>query len=428
VNLLPNIWEPVTLPASYSKKADVVIDDLKKIMASYIDGHKPVDSSDYSISDGFPSLALACSYLDKVFPDEGWDLKGKLCLESTIAAMEKEKSLEMGMFSGLSGVLFSTYSLSDDMHRYKDLIQKLDLTLFDWTRSSVAEILENEEGGVKPHNFDLINGISGVGAYLLYRKETAETGKMLNSVLECIIRLTGDTDSEFKFYDYKKSAGVKRKEINLGLSHGIAGPLALLSSARMKRIKAKNIGSAITHLGEILQNTIIKDHGWNGWPSEANFDTSTMRYSGSKPLTRMAWCYGNPGISRALWLAGLAVKDQGLQELSIMTLKDVYKMPNKITMVDSSTFCHGSAGLAEITMRFFNDTKDEYYNRQAGMLIRNILSDYSKSSVYRFRNVSTDGRMEDRVGILEGMAGVLLVLLAARTAKEPSWDSMFLLK
>ena len=45
----------------------------------------------------------------------------------------------------------------------------------------------------------------------------------------------------------------------------------------------------------------------------------------------------------------------------------------------------------------------------------------------KLRDLEPDGRLVDCVGLIDGAAGVALVLLAASSPVEPAWDRVFLL-
>jgi hypothetical protein len=56
-----------------------------------------------------------------------------------------------------------------------------------------------------------------------------------------------------------------------------------------------------------------------------------------------------------------------------------------------------------------------------------LLGQYEPDSLFGFRNIERDGYRVDHPGLLTGAPGVALVLLAAATSTEPTWDRLFLL-
>jgi hypothetical protein len=108
-------------------------------------------------------------------------------------------------------------------------------------------------------------------------------------------------------------------------------------------------------------------------------------------------------------------------------MEAVYRRPLNARQIDSPTFCHGVAGLQQITLRFANETGAPFFVDAARTLHRQIMDAYEPQSLLGFRNLEPGGRPIDQPGLLDGAAGVALVLLAAASPVEPAWDALFLL-
>jgi hypothetical protein len=128
-----------------------------------------------------------------------------------------------------------------------------------------------------------------------------------------------------------------------------------------------------------------------------------------------------------LWLAGTARDRPEWRDLAIEAMAAVYRRPIPVRQIDSPTFCHGVAGLLQVTLRFANETRLPLFTDAAVDLTEWLLSAYEPDSLMGFRNWEPGGTRVDQPGLLEGAAGVLLTLLAAATDVEPSWDRVFLL-
>lgn len=99
---------------------------------------------------------------------------------------------------------------------------------------------------------------------------------------------------------------------NLGLAHGITGPLALLATAGRHGVTVAGHADAIDRIWAWLDRwrTGTGPRAW--WPetlSTAEHHAGSVRQPGPG---RPSWCYGTPGISRALQLAALSGWDTGL--------------------------------------------------------------------------------------------------------------------
>ena len=90
-------------------------------------------------------------------------------------------------------------------------------------------------------------------------------------------------------------------------------------------------------------------------------------------------------------------------------------------------FCHGVAGLLAITLRFAADTGLQIFVEQADRLTHQMLDRFQPESLLGFRNIEYDNNETDQPGLLDGAAGVAIVLLSASTGIEPVWDRAFLL-
>jgi len=143
--------------------------------------------------------------------------------------------------------------------------------------------------------------------------------------------------------------------------------------------------------------------------------------------SRAAWCYGAPGVARALWLAGVARDRPDWRNLAIEAMEAVYRRPIAARQIDSPTFCHGVSGLLQVTLRFANDTALPVFTDAAADLAEQLLSAYEPDSLLGYRNWEPGGTRVDQPGLLDGAPGVLLTLLAASTDAEPLWDRAFLL-
>jgi hypothetical protein len=128
-----------------------------------------------------------------------------------------------------------------------------------------------------------------------------------------------------------------------------------------------------------------------------------------------------------LWLAGAASGRSEYCDLALAAMMAVYERPIPMRRIDSPTLCHGVAGLLHVTLRFARDGAGEIFCTAAEELTAQLLDAHEPNSRFGYRDLKPSGERTDNPGLLEGAAGIALVLLAAATSVEPIWDRILML-
>lgn len=392
----------------------------------------------HGIAQGDAGLALMCGYLDACFPNEGWDATAHSYLALAARGAERSGYLATGLFSGLSGLAFAAWYLSRNGTRYQKLLTAIEGALLSQQTVGLAGALARQRQGVSVGLFDLISGLSGVGAYLLCRREHEEAVAALRAVLRALIALTAEEEGTPRWHTparFMSDEEVMLRlypngNLNCGLAHGIPGPLGLMALALHSGVEEEGLEGAIDRVASWLTSNRTDDAWGVNWPTAVALPPDGDSAAASSPPeepSRAAWCYGSPGIARALWFAGEALDNPGYRELAVETMEAVYRRPVRERRIDSPTFCHGVAGLLQITLRFANDTGLPLFAEAAQTLGEQLLSLYEPDSLLGYCSLEPGGQRVDQPGLLDGAPGVALVLLAAATDVEPTWDRLFLL-
>lgn len=394
----------------------------------------------YSVSQGYAGLAILCGYLDTCFSDEGWDTIGHHFIELAADDAVQQSYLPVGMFSGLSGLAFATWYLSKDGRRYRKLLTAIEEQL-SGRAVQLASRVSLQKRDFPVSQYDLISGLTGIGAYLLCRRESPESAAALDAVLSSLVELTREDAGLPRWYTPVHFLGDETMmrfnpygNLNCGLAHGIPGPLGLLSLALLSGVEIDGMREAIERAATWLLRYRLDDQWGVNWPTviPLGANGTIEARSSSNPVSpfdpsRTAWCYGSPGLVRALWFAGEALHKAEYQELAVSAMEAVYRRPLYARRIDSATFCHGVAGLTQITLRFARDTGLSQFTEAARTLGEQLLSLYDPDSLLGYYNLEPNGNRVDQPGLLDGVPGVVLVLLAAATDAEPTWDRLFLL-
>jgi hypothetical protein len=382
----------------------------------------------YGLAQGWAGLAVMAGYFDACFPGEEWDVVGHEYLALAARGAEALPYVPPGLWAGLSGTAFAAWMLSRGGTRYRRLLAALDAAILPQATATAAG-LAAQRGGVSVGQYDVISGLTGTGAYLLARRDDPAAAEELAALLTSLVALGGEDDGLPRWYspphllDEYMLQSYPSGNLNCGLAHGIPGPLGLLALAYQAGVIVPGQAEAIDRIAAWLAGHTVTDEWGVNWPTGVALDTPD-RAEGS---SRSAWCYGGPGVARALWLAGVALDQIRIRDLAVQAMEAVYRRPPAARRIDSPTFCHGVAGLLQITLRFAHDTGLPQFQEAARALTRQLLDLREPETLLGYRSIEQEGRRVDQPGLLDGAPGVALVLLAAAGGVEPGWDRIFLL-
>lgn len=269
--------------------------------------------------------------------------------------------------------------------------------------------------------FDTIRGLAGVGAHLLHHDPG---GTALRSVLRYLVRLTRPVDDGRRtvpgWWTPTGPTGRMQDEFpgghgNLGLAHGICGPLAVLAQARRRGITVDGHDDAIATICVWLDVWRIDTTAGPRWPyvitrEELATRPRTVRHSGA--TRRPSWCYGTAGIARTLQLAALALDDSARRRVAEHALTAALTDPAQLSLISDDSLCHGYAGLARIATHAAADadaaTAAGLHRLEAGFLGR------------------VGQHAVNDPGLLEGGAGIGLVALTTIADPATRWDTCLL--
>jgi hypothetical protein len=292
-------------------------------------------------------------------------------------------------------------------------------------------------------DFDVISGLSGTGAYLLCRHDQPAIHVALANAVDVLTTLIVSDQSPPAWYtparllyDDNTRQSYPSGNLNCGLAHGAPGMLAFLSLVRSSGLSFPRLDDAIVIISDWLIANRLDDEWGVNWPTAVPLEeVETAAGVGLRPKdrsewgrpSRTAWCYGSPGVARALWLAGEALDRCEYREIAVAAMEAVFRRPVPARMIDSPTFCHGVAGLLAVTLRFARETGSSLFAAEAETLVSQLLDAFQPQSLLGYRNLEFGGNQTDQPGLLDGAAGVALVLMTAATGVEPTWDRAFLL-
>lgn len=325
-----------------------------------------------------------------------------------------------GLFYGAAAVAFTLHTAGHPA--YADALATLDQAIDSMIRRRLTAAHQRIDAQRLPQaaEYDLISGISGLGAYLMHRHGDHP---LLRECLTYLVRVTQPLDVNGEQLPGWWAAGSPDRRSHprwgaghagFGMAHGIAGPLALLSAAMQRAVTVDGHATAIASLCAWLDRWRIGTGRNACWPEIIDRDEWHAGRPKQTAPTRPSWCYGTPGIARAQHLAGLAVREPDRVHTAEQAMLGSATDEQQLALLDSPGLCHGIAGLAYTLGSAATDTGNpELRTAAAAALARMHQQDCGAND-----------------GLLEGTAGVLLTGIAGDIAQPAvsGWDTCLLVR
>ncbi|WP_163505343.1 lanthionine synthetase C family protein [Fodinicola acaciae] len=373
-----------------------------------------------ALSDGFPSLALLHAELGQ----------HDLTHEYLSAALASDAPPALGLYNGIASLAFAAHAASTVFGGYDTLLTELDHAIVSQLRARVRHDRERLAAGQPLGSwdaYDVISGASGVARLLLARYEATQDDNIRDAVTDVISLFVaaacgGDKAWWVDTYAYIGQEGPPG-HLNLGLAHGIAGPLALLAICWRRGVKVDRQQEAMGHIVDLLAKWQQDDDRGPFWPS-------WIRAGEGPPVNRSreVWCYGCGGVGRALHLAGKALERPKLAELGESAMQSALTVAG--AGIGDFALCHGWSGLLQIANRMAWDTNAATYQCAADRIAATIRSGFRDDHAFGFRYTHPAAPAgTDRAGFLEGAAGIALALHEHATGRPSAtgWDAALML-
>lgn len=148
--------------------------------------------------------------------------------------------------------------------------------------------------------------------------------------------------------------------------------------------------------------------------------------------SRLAWCYGDLGISVALYQAGKITQNREWINKSVeILLHSTKRRTFETTFAIDGGLCHGTAGIAHIYNRMYKCTSIEDFKLTSDFWFSETLKMAKfPDGLAGFKAWRTPerGNWALESGFLEGIAGIGLAMISAVSDIEPNWDECLLLQ
>jgi hypothetical protein len=383
--------------------------------------HDPSPDWSQSLSNGAAGIALLHVARARAGID-GWGTAHQWVTAMTRSPVVADP-YACGLFRGAPAVAFVLRVA--DRPAYVTALATLDEHITALTRARLDRAHERIERGQLPElrEFDLINGLTGIGVYLLQANDT----DLLREVLSYLVRLAVEpviVDGE-RLPGWWTSHGPAGQpspawpggHSNLGLAHGISGPLALLATAMRLGGTVPGHAGAIEKICAELDRWRCGTPGRSWWPgmiSPTEWKTCAVGQPGPQ---RPSWCYGIPGQAFAQQQAALALGDRRRQHQAEDALAGCITDEKQLAQLGDASLCHGWAGLVQTTRRAAADAGPD-----------SALAAVLPHLHTRFEQQLHSQRLPIGDGLLDGATGIALTChTTADTPPTPQWDACLLL-
>ena len=392
---------------------EAIVTDLSALEVE--EGPAPVSP----LAGGPAGIAVFFAYAHLAFPERGLD---DLCLRAIQQSLKTLAAGDYGvsLFSGFTGVGWMLRHLEERVFEAdEDLGAEVESTLLEALTLHV---------NVWPS--ELVAGLSGIGLYFLERLPGDAARRGAEMVIDQLAATAEAKDGGIAWFTPPRSVPPLQREMfpngyyNAGVSHGIPGPIGFLAAAYRRGIAAGEARRLAEGAVSWLLAQRLPDGLGGVFPGYAG--------PGIKPeATRVAWCYGDPGVASVLLLAARSFGREDWEREALAAARFAAGR-REGTGVEDAGLCHGAAGLGHIFHRLHRATGDETLRDAALFWLGKALEMRRPGEgPGGFRSGSFDaaGRRiwHDDPGLLTGAAGIGLALLAALGPVEPDWDRLLLL-
>ena len=326
-----------------------------------------------------------------------------------------------GLWHGVAAVAFAGSFLPPG--RFPGARRTLHEAVTRLVASRVRDAHARIDAGVRPdqrREFDLVYGLAGLGAYLL---RVDPGGPELAAVLTYLVRLAqplaihdaaGPHAPGWWTSDTPEGQPLPAGHANLGMAHGISGgPLALLALAARHGVIVPGQLDALDQICAWMDNWRQGTVGAAWWPRHLTAAEHRDRQTTQTGPGRPSWCYGTPGIARAVQLAAIVLGDTRRQQLAEDAIASCLDDPAQRAQISDPGLCHGWAGVLATARAAARDARS---TRIAAHLpdLTAVLIDEADREVPHTR----------RPGLIDGAAGIAISLLAAT---DTGWDRCLLI-
>lgn len=336
---------------------------------------------------------------------------GERHLQTVIANLNgNTTTLSNASFSaGIGGLLYLLKYLSDRNYCPFDPLEYEEYE--DYLFSHAVDFADVEFN-------DYLHGLFGIVHYFESRLPHPEADQKLERLVSLLMVKANREKESFWIRNFLINEEEKY-EINFSLSHGQTGFLMILLRLMRRGINPDVTRQAVQHgINHLLSYKQDIDYTFNLYsffPVLINTRNNEIKYS-----NRLAWCYGDLNHLLLLYHAAKAFDDDHYRRMAdIIGSTTVNRLSEAATQCFDAHFCHGASGVAQTYKMLFELSGHAYYrSAYHGWLTKTLemLEADLKANLYK----------EKECSLLDGLAGISLVLTSFSSPKPLAWSDCLL--
>lgn len=315
-------------------------------------------------------LFVLASFKENFILESKWESLVYRCLEIIRNNIYNRNYSLFSVYTGIGSIAFALQELLYVLPN----IQRFQNNINDLLCINLNKYLEylNTSNFSTVGNFELIEGISGPLRYLLDFGNDEKMYNMASKLIEILIKRSQPqnmNDHLIPGWIYKPlpseaknmSMHTKKGVINYGVSHGIGGPLMVLSLAYKNRIRIDGIEKAIDDIFTEYDKASYRVNDIIYWPRKITFEQYIRQEKIIICPNPMSWCYGSIGILRIMYLASIYTQNEKNKIHAINELIKIAEMEISDYILTMPVNCHGYAGTVSIMTEMYHDTKNDVF-------------------------------------------------------------------
>lgn len=372
--------------------------EIARALFQYIKESNAVEFDELGLLSGKSGMFLFLSHYLKKYPNTEDDAVYEKFASDFFDELTSRHQTIYTYCTGLTGVLKTLEILN------RSSLVEIDYSEIESTyRNNLYEWMDNRFAN---GDNDFLHGAIGVAMY--YKNDP----QFIEAALSGLEKSSITDKNRLKWIS---NLGQNRHNgYNISLSHGISSIVIYLSQVYNSGVKtnlcSRLLEGAVNYV--LSQQISAAQYG-------CYFPSQSLDNGEPTSQSRLAWCYGDLGVAAALWQAGKATGNMVWLEKAM----EVYWFSTGRTdfndaMVKDAGLCHGTAGIAMMFAYMYRETLDRKFKDARDYWIDQTLNmgRFSNSPAgYKKITMNENGIIvwEDSFSLLEGIAGIGLMLLSA---------------